>query len=127
GSSARAQHAGTHSKRKCQICQCPPARCIASAPRSRLASGMSSPARVLWIPPGDDPAGEPQVERLANELDLPRPLARLLVRRDLGSGEAARDFLDPRLQRLADPFALPDMARAVQRIFEAIDRGERIT
>ncbi len=88
---------------------------------------MSSPARVLWILPGEDPAGEPQVERLTNELNLPRPLARLLVRRGLGGEEAARDFLDPRLQRLADPFALPEMARAVQRIFEAIDRGERIT
>ncbi len=88
---------------------------------------MSSPARVAWIPPAEDPSDAAAVAHLAAELALPRPLARLLVRRGYGEVEAARDFLDPRLQRLADPFALPDMKAAVQRIFEAIDRRERIT
>jgi single-stranded-DNA-specific exonuclease len=37
-----------------------------------------------------------------------------------------RRFLDPRLKTLGDPFTLPDMERAVERILSAIDRRERI-
>jgi single-stranded-DNA-specific exonuclease len=88
---------------------------------------MSPPARVLWIPPVEEPSNEADVARLAAGLSLPRPLARLLIRRGFGDVAAAQDFLDPRLQRLADPFALPDMAAAVARIFGAIDRREPIT
>lgn len=35
-------------------------------------------------------------------------------------------FLQPRLASLSDPFLLPDMPAAVDRIFQAVDRGERI-
>ncbi len=35
-------------------------------------------------------------------------------------------FLQPRLRSLADPFLLPDMPAAINRIFQAIDGGERV-
>jgi len=38
----------------------------------------------------------------------------------------AERFLQPRLKDLSDPFALPNMARAVERILIALDRRERI-
>ena len=88
---------------------------------------MTPTAPTLWISPASDPVLEPAVRQLSTELALPRVLAQLLVGRGIADAEAARDFLDPRLQRLADPFALPDMKSAVTRILAAIDRRERIT
>ena len=88
---------------------------------------MPPTAPTLWVPPAEDSALEPAVKRLGTELAIPRVLARLLARRGFTETDRARDFLDPRLQRLADPFALPDMAAAVARIFQAIDRHEQIT
>ena len=53
-------------------------------------------------------------------------IARLLQRKGLLTDEEATDFLRPRLGRLADPFLLPQMRLAVDRILRAIDRRERI-
>lgn len=53
-------------------------------------------------------------------------IAELLKRRGFSSAEAVNAFLRPRLNCLSDPFLLPDMAAAVERIFHAIDRRERI-
>jgi single-stranded-DNA-specific exonuclease len=53
-------------------------------------------------------------------------IARLLHRKNLRSDEEALDFLRPRLRKLSDPFLLPNMLVAVERVFAAIDRGERI-
>ena len=52
--------------------------------------------------------------------------ARLLCIRGLGELEHARRFLSPSLDDLHDPFALADMAAAVDRILGAIERSERI-
>ena len=49
-------------------------------------------------------------------------IARLLQRKGLLTDEDATDFLRPRLGRLADPFLLPQMRLAVDRILRAIDR-----
>ena len=77
-----------------------------------------------WIlPPPIDPA---QVARLARELGVARFVAELLVRRGLPESANAARFLQPQLKTLGDPFALPNMAAAVERILAAIDRGERI-
>lgn len=53
-------------------------------------------------------------------------IAELLKRRGFASTDAVSAFLRPRLNCLSDPFLLPDMAAAVERIFHAIDRHERI-
>lgn len=41
--------------------------------------------------------------------------------------EDFESFLHPCIEKLADPFLLPDMTSAVERILSAAERGERIT
>ncbi|MDQ3415176.1 MAG: DHH family phosphoesterase, partial [Verrucomicrobiota bacterium] len=53
-------------------------------------------------------------------------IARLLQRRGLLNDEQATDFLQPRLRRLGDPFLLPNMQAAVDRILCALDENHRI-
>jgi single-stranded-DNA-specific exonuclease len=63
---------------------------------------------------------------LARELRLSPLLVQCLINRGLSEPGAIRDFLTPRLKQLADPFLLPDMGRAVDRLFRAHERQERI-
>jgi single-stranded-DNA-specific exonuclease len=63
---------------------------------------------------------------LVDELGCPPFLARLLALRGMSDPAEARLFLDPRLKNLADPFLLPGMGAAIERILQAIDRRERI-
>ena len=71
---------------------------------------------------GDDRAGM----TLAQRLDLPEIVGRILARRGVAS-EAAERFLNPTVRDfLPDPSHLLDMDRAVARLLEAIERGETI-
>jgi single-stranded-DNA-specific exonuclease len=63
---------------------------------------------------------------LADALNLPPLVARLLCQRGLGDPEVASRFLDPRLEHLHDPMRLADMRPAVERILAAMARRERI-
>jgi single-stranded-DNA-specific exonuclease len=63
---------------------------------------------------------------LADALNVPPLVARLLCQRGLGDPEVASRFLDPRLEHLHDPMLLADMRPAVQRILAAMARRERI-
>lgn len=53
-------------------------------------------------------------------------IVRLLMRKGFANAEDVDAFLRPRLRSLGDPFLLPGMADAVERIFRALDAGERI-
>src|SRR6266513_2410681 len=53
-------------------------------------------------------------------------IARLLMRKGFGTADEVQAFLQPRLKSLSDPFLLPNMQAAVERIFRALDRHERI-
>ncbi|MGH8162873.1 MAG: single-stranded-DNA-specific exonuclease RecJ, partial [Rhodanobacteraceae bacterium] len=53
-------------------------------------------------------------------------ISRLLQRRGLTTNEEATQYLRPRLSRLRDPFLLPQMREAVERILRALTNGERI-
>lgn len=53
-------------------------------------------------------------------------IADLLQRKGFLTGETASAFLRPRLRSLRDPFLLPQMRAAVDRILRAIDANERI-
>lgn len=57
---------------------------------------------------------------------LPELVCQLLAQRGIVTQERAESFLNPRLQHLSDPFELKDMRKAVDRVFEAIDREEEI-
>jgi single-stranded-DNA-specific exonuclease len=81
------------------------------------------PVAPRWhLSPCDDAAAG----ALAEALNLPPLVARLLCQRGLGDPELASRFLDPRLEHLHDPMRLADMRPAVERILAAIARRERI-
>lgn len=65
-------------------------------------------------------------QSVARELGISRLLAQTLISRGHTTPDQVRRFLDPRLGDLSDPFLLPDMERAVVRVWDAIDAGERI-
>jgi single-stranded-DNA-specific exonuclease len=65
-------------------------------------------------------------QSLSAALEIPAALARVLVARGFCEAESTRRFLHPQLRHLSDPFALPDMAAAVQRVCAAIAGGEPI-
>lgn len=77
-----------------------------------------------WIlAPKGDPAAE---TKLARELSIAPFLATLLCRRGFHEPGEARNFLQCKLGSLSDPFLLPNMREAAERILSAIDRKERI-
>ncbi len=78
----------------------------------------------FWISP--TPVDPIAVRALATQLRVAPFIAELLTRRGLATAPEAASFLDPRLKTLSDPFLLPDMDRAVDRLLAAVDRGERI-
>ena len=70
------------------------------------------------------PAGAGPVT--GSDRELPPILRVLLAQRGFDSDDQLEPFLRPRLRELRDPFELPEMDLAVQRILEAVDSGERI-
>lgn len=70
-------------------------------------------------------------EALAQELKVPLWVAKILHRRMQSWSDqslpAVKKFLEPSLKNLPDPFLLPDMDRAAERVAEAICNGESIT
>jgi single-stranded-DNA-specific exonuclease len=65
-------------------------------------------------------------EQLARELGLSPLLAQCLLNRGSSEPSAIGGFLQPRLQHLADPFRLPNMERAVERLMQARERKESV-
>ena len=79
--------------------------------------------KYRWLPVPPQPL---LTDRLAAELQASSLLAQCLVNRGLEEVSGARAFLAPRLRLLTDPFRLPDMAEAVERLFGARERGEAV-
>jgi single-stranded-DNA-specific exonuclease len=67
------------------------------------------------------------VNRLNEDHGLSALLAQLMVNRGLGDPEAARFFLDARLDTVHDPFLMRGMDVAVRRIVQAIQNRETVT
>ncbi len=93
----------------------------------------SKPPRALaarWHVLEPDPQA---LARFCTEPILPRGgkpsplLARLLLNRGLRTPEEARAFLDPSLSRgLRSPLLFQDMGRAVARLIQALEKGEKV-
>lgn len=66
------------------------------------------------------------VEELASSHDLDHLLAKCMLNRNLCRSREIRVFLQPEAYEPPDPFLMPDMAKAVDRILAAVDAGERI-
>ena len=73
-----------------------------------------------------DPGDPEKVDRLATELGVDRVLSELLVQRGVETFEQARRFFRPSLDDLHDPFLMKDMDLAVERLHDAITKGEKI-
>lgn len=80
--------------------------------------------RARWLLPTEpDPA---LVERLQEELHLPRAICRLLALRGYSAPDDAKTYLRPRLDQLHEPNCLTDLDRAVERITRALRESETI-
>ncbi len=64
--------------------------------------------------------------QLARACNIPPLLAQCLVNRELSESAAILSFLEPRLQSLSDPFLLPQMDLAVERLMRARLAAERV-
>ena len=62
--------------------------------------------------------------RLAADLRISPLLAQCLLNRGFSEPVAIENFLHPRLKQLADPFLLPNMQAAVERLWQARERSE---
>ena len=69
---------------------------------------------------------EEDVSLLADALNIPPLIARILCVRGVTSPEDVDAFLFPKLERLSDPLLLPDMEKGIARVIEALRRKERI-
>ncbi len=69
---------------------------------------------------------ETDVENLAKELGIPNILSRILLRRGIDCFDKARVYFRPDLEQLHDPFLMKDMDKAVDRLHQALTRGENI-
>ncbi len=75
---------------------------------------------VTAAPPPEEAAA------LAEVLGILPAVARVLMNRGLKSAGAARAFLDPSLEQLHSPWLMQGMERAVGRICDALEKGEKI-
>ncbi|WP_116771467.1 single-stranded-DNA-specific exonuclease RecJ [Maribacter litoralis] len=66
------------------------------------------------------------IDTLANALNVDSLVAQLLLQRGISTFEEAKHFFRPQLSDLHDPFLMKDMDIAVNRIEEAIAKGENI-
>ncbi len=66
------------------------------------------------------------VVELSQAINVDKALAAMLVQRGITAFDDARDFFRPKLEHLYDPFLMPDMEKAVTRLKEAIENGEKI-
>jgi len=66
------------------------------------------------------------IEDFAIKLNIEKPLAALLLSRDINTVEAANDFFNPDINKLHDPFLMKNMDVAVERLSKAIINNEKI-
>jgi single-stranded-DNA-specific exonuclease len=64
--------------------------------------------------------------QLASRLKISPLLAQCLLNRGFSEISAIENFLEPRLKNLADPFLLPNMAAAVERLLRAREQNESL-
>lgn len=69
---------------------------------------------------------ESTIEILEQELKIPKSLATVLVSRGINTVEEARNFFEPKLSDIHDPYLMDGMDRAVERILRAVDNKELI-
>ncbi len=79
--------------------------------------------KCRWLPATPQPL---LAESLARQLKISALLAQCLLNRGFSEPGTIQEFLQPRLKHLADPFLLPDMDKAVERLLRAREGGETL-
>lgn len=69
---------------------------------------------------------EKVVEDLQHKFSISKLLATILANRGIIEDEKVRKFLEPTREDFYDPFLMPDMEVAINRIIEAINKNEKI-
>ena len=67
-----------------------------------------------------------QTAQLSKEINVSETIAKILIRRGITTYDKAKEFFRPEIANLHDPFLMEGMEQAVVRIFQAVDRNERI-
>jgi single-stranded-DNA-specific exonuclease len=78
--------------------------------------------RWIYIP--EPPQKE--VDRLSDELQIPRIISALLLQRGVDSFDKAKSFFRPSLEQLHDPFLMKDMDKAVEKLGQTLEAGHGI-
>ena len=84
---------------------------------------MAAAGSTEWV---IKPRDVSQERHLAQALGIHPVLAGLLIGRGFDGPASAQAFLNPSLDDLHDPYELPDLEPAVDRILQALDAGEPI-
>ncbi|WMJ72449.1 single-stranded-DNA-specific exonuclease RecJ [Cytophagaceae bacterium ABcell3] len=70
--------------------------------------------------------GSEILNKLSSEINVNADLAALLVQREVYNYSEARAFFRPSMSELHDPFLMKDMDKAVDRLCQAIAKGEKV-
>lgn len=79
-----------------------------------------------WQARRKHPADAPAIRQLAKDCGISLVQASILDARGYQNKETVDRFLHPSLSDLSDPYALPDMDQAVDRIAQAVEEQERV-
>ena len=85
---------------------------------------MSHPLKKKWTISND--TDENKVIQLAEEINVPKSLARILVRHNISTRADAKKFFVHDLKSLYDPFLMKGMEKASERIVEVVKNKEKI-
>jgi single-stranded-DNA-specific exonuclease len=69
---------------------------------------------------------EDKVIELANKSHLSMLLASILINRNIDTSQKVEQFVNPTRNDFHDPFLMPDMEKAVDRILKAIETNEKV-
>jgi single-stranded-DNA-specific exonuclease len=73
-----------------------------------------------------DPPNAEAVARLASEINVPEPIAKILVHRGIDDYDKAKAYFRPTMDLLVDPFLLDGMEIATERILKALQKREKM-
>ena len=71
-------------------------------------------------------ANEEQIEKIAKENNLNKLIATILSNKGIVEREQINNFLNPTRNDFHNPYNMPDMEKAVERILKAKERGEKV-
>lgn len=72
------------------------------------------------------PKSSKSTKELEEKLGLDKELVELLHQREVYTFEEAQDFFRPQMSHIHDPLLMKDMDKAVDRVFEAFEKEEKI-